>query len=138
LAIRAHGNAARGDKSDEGLPARRSSVDHQNRLRAGVRTAHAGLDGRGPIVVQRSQSAALKQVVESDMRENMEIQTLSKRISNINGELYTVLTHKAGNIEVEKNDARMAAILVETDALKKDLTVLKGKLPASERPRSTP
>jgi methyl-accepting chemotaxis protein len=87
----------------------------------------------GSIVVQRSQSAALKQVVESDMRENMEIQTISKRISNINGELYTVLTHKAGNIEVEKNDARMAAILVETDALKKDLTVLKGKLPKEEQ-----
>jgi methyl-accepting chemotaxis protein len=33
-----------------------------------------------------------------------------------------VLTHKAGNIEVDKNDARMAAILAETDKLKKELT----------------
>ncbi|MBO9557885.1 MAG: HAMP domain-containing protein [Caulobacter sp.] len=89
----------------------------------------------GSIVVQRSQSAALKQVVESDMRETMEIQAISKRISNINGELYTVLTHKAGNIEVDKNDARMAAILTETDALKKDLTALKGKLPKEEQPK---
>ena len=71
----------------------------------------------GAIVVQKSQSAALKQVVESDMRENMAIQKISKRISNINGELYTVLTHKAGNIDLAKNDARMAAILTETDAV---------------------
>ena len=89
----------------------------------------------GSVVVQKSQSAALKQVVENDMRENMQIQAISKRISNINGELYTVLTHKAGNIEVEKNDARMAAILTETDALKKDLTALKGKLPKEEQPK---
>uniref|UniRef100_B0T4B3 Methyl-accepting chemotaxis sensory transducer n=1 Tax=Caulobacter sp. (strain K31) TaxID=366602 RepID=B0T4B3_CAUSK len=89
----------------------------------------------GAIVVQKSQSAALKQVVETDMRENMEIQAISKRISNINGELYTVLTHKAGNIEVDKNDARMAAILAETDAIKKDLTSLKAKLPKEEQPK---
>ncbi|OYX72616.1 MAG: chemotaxis protein [Caulobacter sp. 35-67-4] len=89
----------------------------------------------GAVVVQQSQSAALRQVVENDMRENMEIQSLSKRISNINGELYTVLTHKAGNIHLDKNDARMAAILTETDAIKKDLTVLKGKLPAAEQPK---
>nr|WP_165184342.1 methyl-accepting chemotaxis protein [Caulobacter soli] len=91
----------------------------------------------GAIVVQKSQSAALQQVVETDMRENMEIQALSKRISNINGELYTVLTHKAGNIEVEKNDARMAAVLAETEAVKKDLTTLKGKLPKEEQPKIT-
>ena len=89
----------------------------------------------GAIVVQKSQSAALQQVVETDMRENMEIQALSKRISNINGELYTVLTHKAGNIEVDKNDARMAAVLAETDAVKKDLTALKSKLPKDEQAR---
>ena len=89
----------------------------------------------GAIVVQKSQSAALQQVVETDMKENMEIQALSKRISNINGELYTVLTHKAGNIEVEKNDARMAAVLAETEAVKKDLTTLKAKLPKEEQPK---
>ncbi|MBW8891104.1 MAG: HAMP domain-containing protein [Burkholderiales bacterium] len=91
----------------------------------------------GAIVVQKSQSAALRQVVENDMRENMEIQTISKRISNINGELFTVMTHKAGNIEVDKNDARMAAILTETDAIKKDLTALKAKLPKDEQGKIT-
>ncbi|MGR4864954.1 methyl-accepting chemotaxis protein [Caulobacter sp. LARHSG274] len=89
----------------------------------------------GAIVVQKSQSAALKQVVENDMRENMQIQVISKRISNINGELFKVMTHKAGNIEVDKNDARMAAILTEIDSIKKDLTALKTKLPASEQPK---
>jgi methyl-accepting chemotaxis protein len=91
----------------------------------------------GAIVVQKSQSAAMRQVVETDMRENMEIQVLSKRISNINAELYLVMTHKAGNIEVDKNDARMAAVLTETDAVKKELVALKGKLPAAEQPKIT-
>ncbi|WP_297516315.1 methyl-accepting chemotaxis protein [uncultured Caulobacter sp.] len=89
----------------------------------------------GSLMVQKSQSAALKQVVENDMRENMEIQKISKRISNINGELYTVMTHKAGNIDVAKNDARMAAVLTETDAVKKELGNLKAKLPAAEQPK---
>ena len=89
----------------------------------------------GAIVVQKSQSAALKQVVETDMRQNMEIQKISKRISNINGELFVVMTHKAGNIEVDKNDARMAAVLAETDAVKKDLVALKAKLPVAEQPK---
>ncbi|PXA83410.1 methyl-accepting chemotaxis protein, partial [Caulobacter sp. D5] len=89
----------------------------------------------GAIMIQKSQSAALRQVVESDMAQNMEILKLSKRISNINGELYTVMTHKAGNIDVAKNDARMAAVLAETDAIKKDLASLKSKLPAAEQPK---
>ncbi len=89
----------------------------------------------GAIMIQKSQSAALRQVVENDMAQNMEIQKLSKRISNINGELYTVMTHKAGNIDVDKNDARMAAVLAETESVKKELGALKGKLPASEQPK---
>jgi methyl-accepting chemotaxis protein len=89
----------------------------------------------GAIVVQKSQSAAMRQVVETDMRENMQIQALSKRISNINAELYLVMTHKAGNIEIDKNDARMAAVLTETDAVKKELVALKGRLPAAEQPK---
>ena len=89
----------------------------------------------GAIVVQKSQSAAMKQVVERDMRENLEIQKISKRISNVNGELYTVMTHKAGNIDVAKNDARMAAVLTETDSIKKELAALKAKLPAAEQPK---
>ncbi|ATC34007.1 methyl-accepting chemotaxis protein [Caulobacter vibrioides] len=89
----------------------------------------------GAIVVQKSQSAALQQVVENDMRQNLEIERISKRISNINGELFVVMTHKAGNIDVDKNDARMAAVLAETDAVKKDLLALKSKLPAAEQPK---
>ncbi len=89
----------------------------------------------GAVLVQKSQSAAMRQVVENDMRENMEIQVLSKRISNINAELYLVMTHKAGNIELDKNDARMAAVLKETDSVKRDLVALKGRLPADEQPK---
>jgi methyl-accepting chemotaxis protein len=86
----------------------------------------------GAIVVQKSQSAALKQVVENDMRENMEIQTISKRISNINGELYTVLTHKAGTSRSTRTTPAWRRSWPRP-TLKKDLTALKGKLPKEEQ-----
>ncbi|MDB5455042.1 MAG: methyl-accepting chemotaxis sensory transducer [Caulobacter sp.] len=89
----------------------------------------------GAVVVQKGQSAALRQVVETDMRNNLKIQELSQRITAVNGELYLVLTHAAGQIEVEKNEARMAKLLTEIDSIKKDMTALKAKMPKSEQPK---
>lgn len=45
----------------------------------------------GSIVVQRQQSAALQQVVAVDMRDNLRIQQLTKRIEGVHGELYLAL-----------------------------------------------
>ncbi|MFY7959748.1 MAG: methyl-accepting chemotaxis protein, partial [Elsteraceae bacterium] len=135
LAIRGHGALVGGDLAMKRI----RLVDLPLIIKIGFAPAFAllmlAVMAGGAILVQKSQSAALKQVVESDMRQNLEIQRISKRISNINGELFVVMTHKAGNIDVDKNDARMAAVLVETDAVKKDLLALKSKLPAAEQPK---
>jgi methyl-accepting chemotaxis protein len=79
----------------------------------------------GSIVVQRQQSAALQQVVAVDMRDNLRIQQLTKRIEGVHGELYLALTHTAGQIDVDQVGGRMTHILAEMDAIKKELTELQ-------------
>jgi methyl-accepting chemotaxis protein len=88
----------------------------------------------GAIVVQKSQSAALKQVVEQDMRINSEIQSLSRRITNAHGTLYQILASKADPMAPPAGP-RITALLAEFDALGKETKALSGKLPVSERPK---
>jgi methyl-accepting chemotaxis protein len=88
----------------------------------------------GAIVVQKSQSAALKQVVEQDMRINSEIQSLSRRITKAHGTLYQILASKADPMAPPAGP-RIAELLAEFDALGKEVKGLSSKLPASERPK---
>ena len=57
----------------------------------------------GAVVVQKSQSAALRQVVEQDMKTNSEIQSLSRRITDAHGTLYQILASKADPMAPKKN-----------------------------------
>jgi methyl-accepting chemotaxis protein len=91
----------------------------------------------GAIVVQKSQSAALKQVVESDMRDQHgdpeDVQAHLERQRRALSDRDD-LTRPATSM-VGKNDARMAAVLLaETDSVKKELTALKSQ--AAGRPSS--
>jgi methyl-accepting chemotaxis protein len=88
----------------------------------------------GAIVVQKSQSAALKQVVEQDMRINSEIQSLSRRITNAHGTLYQILASKADPMAPPAGP-RITALLAEFDKLGKETKALSSQLPASERPK---
>ncbi|MBO9708199.1 MAG: HAMP domain-containing protein [Caulobacter sp.] len=88
----------------------------------------------GAIIVQKNQSAALKQVVENDMRINSEIQSLSRRITNAHGTLYQILASKADPMAPAAGP-RITALLAEFDGLSKETKALSDKLPASERPK---
>ncbi|MFZ0267822.1 methyl-accepting chemotaxis protein [Caulobacter sp.] len=88
----------------------------------------------GAIVVQKSQSAALKQVVEQDMRINSEIQSLSRRITNAHGTLYQILASKADPMAPPAGP-RITELLAEFDKLGKETKALSAKLPVSERPK---
>jgi methyl-accepting chemotaxis protein len=88
----------------------------------------------GAIVVQKSQSAALKQVVEQDMRINSEIQSLSGRITKAHGALYQILASKADPMAPPAGP-RITELLAEFDALGKEMKALSARLPASERPK---
>ena len=88
----------------------------------------------GAIVVQKSQSAALKQVVEQDMRINSEIQSLSRRITKAHGTLYQILASKADPMAPAAGP-RITELLAEFDTLGKEVKGLSSKLPPSERPK---
>jgi methyl-accepting chemotaxis protein len=88
----------------------------------------------GSIVVQKSQSAALQQVVETDMRTNSEIQSLSRRITDAHGKLYQILASKADPMAAPAGP-RITELLTEFDTLGKEMKALSGRLPVSERPK---
>ncbi|WP_431307652.1 methyl-accepting chemotaxis protein [Caulobacter endophyticus] len=88
----------------------------------------------GSIVVQKSQSAALHQVVETDMRTNSEIQSLSRRITDAHGKLYQILASKADPMAAPAGP-RITELLAEFDTLGKEMKALSGRLPVSERPK---
>ncbi|PVM89755.1 methyl-accepting chemotaxis protein [Caulobacter radicis] len=88
----------------------------------------------GSIVVQKSQSAALQQVVETDMRTNSEIQSLSRRITDAHGKLYQILASKADPMAAPAGP-RITELLAEFDTLGKEMKALSGRLPVSERPK---
>ncbi|PLR18925.1 methyl-accepting chemotaxis protein [Caulobacter zeae] len=88
----------------------------------------------GSIVVQKSQSAALQQVVETDMRTNSEIQSLSRRITDSHGKLYQILASKADPMAAPAGP-RITELLAEFDTLGKEMKGLSARLPASERPK---
>ncbi|ALL12250.1 chemotaxis protein [Caulobacter henricii] len=88
----------------------------------------------GAVVVQKSQSDALRQVVEQDMRINSEIQSLSRRITDAHGTLYQILASKADPMAPAAGP-RLTKLLAEFDTLGKELQALSARLPASERPK---
>jgi len=88
----------------------------------------------GAVVVQKSQSDALRQIVEQDMRTNSEIQSLSRRITDAHGMLYQILASKADPMAPAAGP-RITALIAEFDTLGKDMKALEARLPASERPK---
>ena len=88
----------------------------------------------GAVMVQKSQSAALRQVVEQDMRTNSEIQSLSRRITDAHGTLYQILASKADPMAAPAGP-RITELIAQFDQLGKEMKGLSARLPASERPK---
>ena len=88
----------------------------------------------GTVIVQKSQSDALRQIVEQDMRINSDIQSLSRRITDAHGALYQILASKADPMAPAAGP-RITELIAEFDALGKDMQALSARLPASERPK---
>ena len=67
----------------------------------------------GAIILQRAQSAELRQVVQVDMPNSLRMQKVSERITAIHGQLYFLLTHQAASIDVDKIEGESQAMLAE-------------------------
>ena len=88
----------------------------------------------GSILVQKNEAAELHRVVKADMPAAMRMQDVSRRIAAAHGELYKVLTHAAANIDKDKVDGQMQALLKEFDAITAEVKAIRQAEPASQRP----
>jgi methyl-accepting chemotaxis protein len=86
------------------------------------------------VVLQQAQTAELHRVVSQDMPNSLRMQEISKRISQVHGQLYFLLTHQAAQIEPEKIADQGAAMLAEVDAIKAELAKAKAAAPADQKP----
>ena len=87
----------------------------------------------GAVIIQRSQAAELKQVVEVELPNSLRLTKVSERITAVHGKLYYLLTHQAASIEVEKVGPESQALLAEVDAITKEVEAIRAKAPASQR-----
>ncbi|MFD1191180.1 methyl-accepting chemotaxis protein, partial [Phenylobacterium conjunctum] len=87
----------------------------------------------GAIVLQRGQSAELKQVVQVDMPNSLRMQKVSERITAVHGQLYFLLTHQGASIEVEKIPEQSQALLTEIDSITKEVQTARASAPADQK-----
>ncbi len=87
----------------------------------------------GAIVLQRNQSAELKQVVQVDMPNSLRMQKVSERITAVHGQLYFLLTHQGASIEVDKIPEQSQALLNEIDSITKEVQTARASAPADQR-----
>jgi methyl-accepting chemotaxis protein len=85
------------------------------------------------IYVQGRQSTELQNVVQQDLPNSVRMQRISERISNVHGQLYLLLTHKAGSIDEAKIPDQMDALLKEIDSISAEVVTAKGVAPEDQR-----
>ena len=88
----------------------------------------------GGVMVQRSGSDALQQVVQVDMPASQRLQTVSRRIAAAHGELYMLMTHVAGNIDKDKVEDQMKVLLAEFDSISAEVKSIRAQEPAAQQP----
>jgi methyl-accepting chemotaxis protein len=87
----------------------------------------------GMILSQRHQTAVLNHVVNYDMTASLRLESIARRISTAHGELFTIMTHQAGNIDTKDNPAKLKALLAALDSIRAELAQLANAAPQSER-----
>jgi methyl-accepting chemotaxis protein len=87
----------------------------------------------GMILSQRHQTTALNHVVQYDMAGSLKLESIARRISTAHGELFTIMTHQAANIDTADNPARLKALLAQLDSIRSDLAKLANAAPPGER-----
>jgi len=85
------------------------------------------------LFVQMRQADALRQVARVELPTSLAIERLSSRITKVNGDLYFVMTHQAGDIDKEKVPAQMQQVLDDLRSIQKDVVAQKAKAPKSQQ-----
>jgi methyl-accepting chemotaxis protein len=84
------------------------------------------------VIVQGRQSAALQNVVQQDLPNSVRMQRIAERISNVHGQLYMLLTHKAGAIDEAKIPDQMDALLKEIDSISAETAAAEAAAPEEQ------
>jgi methyl-accepting chemotaxis protein len=92
----------------------------------------------GMITSQRHQTAALQRVVEKDMASSLALERTARRIAAAHGELFTLMTHHAANIDADGGPRRLQQLLVELDGVRRDLAAAAAAAPESDRAAYSP
>jgi methyl-accepting chemotaxis protein len=91
----------------------------------------------GMIASQSQQTAALQRVVQTDMSTSLRLEQISKRISAANGELYMIMTHQAGKIDVDQNTAKLGELSKTLDDISKDVATAAASAPPGDKAEFT-
>ena len=86
------------------------------------------------VTVQSNQSNALRNIVQQQMPHSTRMQKIAERITAVHGQLYMLLTHKAGAIDEAQIPSQMDALESEFDSITKDVKAEKAFAPADQQP----
>ena len=84
------------------------------------------------VVVQTRQSGELAHVVQTDMPNSIRMLNIAQRIERVHGQMYLILTHQAGTIDVAKIPDQTTAMLADMDSITKDVKAAKAAAPADQ------
>jgi methyl-accepting chemotaxis protein len=87
----------------------------------------------GAVLVQMRQTRELERVAQVELPLSLSMERLSKRITNVHGQLYFIMTHQAGDIDKAKVPDQMNALLADIRGIQKDVAQLGASAPASQK-----
>ena len=85
------------------------------------------------VVSQDQQSKAMDRIVQQDMTVSLDLAHISKEITAVHGDMYLLMTNQASNTDVAGIPAKLQALGAHADAIKAELTAVKGRLPEAQR-----
>jgi len=92
----------------------------------------------GMIVSQRHQTAALEQVVAKDMASSLALERTARRITAAHSELFTLMTHQAGNINTAAVAGGLKQLLGDIDGIRHDVADAAAAAPEAGRAAYAP
>ncbi len=86
------------------------------------------------LVTQNHQSNALRTIVQRDLPATLAVQRLSQQLTDIHGELYLVLTHRLGGVDVATTDRRLGGLIDRTAVLMQQALAMQTSATEAQKP----
>jgi Methyl-accepting chemotaxis protein len=86
------------------------------------------------INAQKNAAQDLRNVVDVEMVKSLEMKNIAQRIQDAHGQVYMLLTHQAGKIDVNKIDAQTKEVVASFASIETSLKALEPKMSAQQKP----